>query len=90
MNIKTFDILKELKSKDEKKQMLARLFRVKSMEELEGLPLNNKIEEKIRQKIKMYNADEETYKKMKEERVMGLIEEGMANVKKGHRYILYI
>ena len=47
------------------------------------MKLNNKIEEKIRRKIEMYNAEEELYHKMKEEEnTMGLIEEGMNNAKK--------
>ena len=83
MRIKVFDIPKELQSKLKERRTLAKLFRVKSLEELRKMKLNNKIEEKIRRKIEMYNAEEELYHKMKEEEnTMGLIEEGMNNAKK--------
>ena len=83
MRIKVFDIPKELQSKVKERRTLAKLFRVKSLEELRRMKLNNKIEEKIRRKIEMYNAEEELYHKMKEEEnTMGLIEEGMNNAKK--------
>ena len=66
IKIYIFDIPKEIKSKNEKKRNLAKIFKVRSELELNELKLNNKIEEKIREKIKKYNLDKESYKKMKE------------------------
>ena len=65
-SIYVFDIPKEIKSKNEKKRNLAKIFKVRSELELNELELNNKIEEKILKKIKKYNLDKESYKKMKE------------------------
>ena len=70
-----FDIPKELKSKVRERRILAQVFRVKSMEELDKIKVENKIEKKIIELIKRYNKDIKEYEKMKEEEdVMGLME----------------
>ena len=70
-----FDIPKELKSKVRERRILAQVFRVKSMEELERIKVENKIEKKIVELIQRYNKDIKEYEKMKEEEdVMGLME----------------
>ena len=70
-----FDIPKELKSKVRERKILAQVFRVKSMEELDKIKVENKIEKKIIELIKRYNKDIKEYEKMKEEEdVMGLME----------------
>ena len=70
-----FDIPKELKSKVRERRTIAKLFRVKSMEELDKIKVENKIEKKIVELIKRYNKDIKEYEKMKEEEEnMGLME----------------
>ena len=70
-----FDIPKELKSKVRERRVLAQIFRVKSIEELERIKVENKIEKKIVELIQRYNKDIKEYEKMKEEEdVMGLME----------------
>ena len=66
IKIYIFDIPNELKSKNINKRNLAKIFRVKDKSELEKIKLNNKIEEKIIEKIKKYNLNKESYEKMKE------------------------
>ena len=70
-----FDIPKELKSKVRERRILAQIFRVKSMEELERIKVENKMEKRIVELIKRYNKDIKEYEKMKEEEDnMGLME----------------
>ena len=70
-----FDIPKELKSKVRERRILAKLFRVKSLEELERIKVENKMEKRIVELIKRYNKDIKEYEKMKEEEEnMGLME----------------
>ena len=66
IKIYIFDIQKELRSKNINKRNLAKIFKVKEKSELNELKLNNKIEEKIIEKIKKYNLNKESYEKMKE------------------------
>ena len=66
IKIYIFDIPKELRSKNINKRNLAKIFKVKEKSELNELKLNNKIEEKIIEKIKKYNLNKESYEKMKE------------------------
>ena len=61
-----FDIPKELRSKNINKRNIAKIFRVKDKSELDKIKLNNKIEEKIIERIKKYNLNKESYEKMKE------------------------
>ena len=61
-----FDIPKELRSKNINKRNLAKIFRAKDESELNKIKLNNKIEEKIIERIKKYNLNKESYEKMKE------------------------
>ena len=61
-----FDIPKELRSKNINERNLAKIFKVKEKSELNELKLNNKIEEKIIERIKKYNLNKESYEKMKE------------------------
>ena len=66
IKIYIFDIPKELQSRNINKRNLAKIFKVKEKSELNELKLNNKIEEKIIEKIKKYNLNKESYEKMKE------------------------
>ena len=80
INIYIFDIPKELQSRNINKRNLAKIFKVKEKSELNELKLNNKIEEKIIEKIKKYNLNKESYEKMKEsEKKMNL--EGLLRYK---------
>ena len=66
IKIYIFDIPKELQSRNINKRNLAKIFKVKEKSELNELKLNNKIEEKIIERIKKYNLNKESYEKMKE------------------------
>ena len=66
IKIYIFDIPKELRSKNINKRNLAKIFRAKDESELNKIKLNNKIEEKIIERIKKYNLNKESYEKMKE------------------------
>ena len=80
IELQIFDIPKELKSLVPERKMISKLFKVNSKEELKKLKLNNEIEEKIREKIILYNANKEEYEKMK------VSEESMDFVKRAKYY----